>query len=145
MLISFSYQRLSLHDLNFKVTAGQTLSIIGGTGSGKSALVNLIPRLFDIESGEIKVDGVPVKKLSQHNLHEVISITQQQAVLFKGNIHSNIQFGYEEARIKKFGMRLKLRKQQISSVKKADWTRCEQNGSNFLVVNANGSDCSNNY
>lgn len=125
-------ERLALHDLNFKVTAGQTLAIIGGTGSGKSALVNLIPRLFDIESGEIKVDGVPVKKLSQHNLHEVISITQQQAVLFSGTIWSNLQFGYEEATDKEMWHALEI-------AQAADFVReeggldaiVEQNGSNF--------------
>ncbi|KGE72594.1 ABC transporter ATP-binding protein [Limosilactobacillus reuteri] len=125
-------ERLALHDLNFKVTAGQTLAIIGGTGSGKSALVNLIPRLFDIESGEIKVDGVPVKKLSQHNLHEVISITQQQAVLFSGTIRTNLQFGYEEATDKEMWHALEI-------AQAADFVReeggldavVEQNGSNF--------------
>ncbi|MBB1110505.1 ABC transporter ATP-binding protein [Limosilactobacillus sp. pH52_RY] len=125
-------ERLALHDLNFKVTAGQTLAIIGGTGSGKSALVNLIPRLFDIESGEIKVDGVPVKKLSQHNLHEVISITQQQAVLFSGTIRSNLQFGYDEATDKEMWHALEI-------AQAADFVReeggldavVEQNGSNF--------------
>ncbi len=125
-------ERLALHDLNFKVTAGQTLAIIGGTGSGKSALVNLIPRLFDIESGEIKVDGVPVKKLSQHNLHEVISITQQQAVLFSGTIRSNLQFGYDEATDKEMWHALEV-------AQAADFVReeggldavVEQNGSNF--------------
>lgn len=125
-------ERLALHDLNFKVTAGQTLAIIGGTGSGKSALVNLIPRLFDIESGEIKVDGAPVKKLSQHNLHEVISITQQQAVLFSGTIRSNLQFGYEEATDKEMWHALEI-------AQAADFVReeggldaiVEQNGSNF--------------
>ena len=125
-------ERLALHDLNFKVTAGQTLAIIGGNGSGKSALVNLIPRLFDIESGEIKVDGVPVKKLSQHNLHEVISITQQQAVLFSGTIRSNLQFGYEEATDKEMWHALEI-------AQAADFVReeggldavVEQNGSNF--------------
>ncbi len=125
-------ERLALHDLNFKVTAGQTLAIIGGTGSCKSALVNLIPRLFDIESGEIKVDGVPVKKLSQHNLHEVISITQQQAVLFSGTIRSNLQFGYDEATDKEMWHALEV-------AQAADFVReeggldavVEQNGSNF--------------
>lgn len=125
-------ERLALHDLNFKVTAGQTLAIIGGTGSGKSALVNLIPRLFDIESGEIMVDGVPIKKLSQHNLHEVISITQQQAVLFSGTIRSNLQFGYEEATNKEMWRALEI-------AQAADFVReeggldavVEQNGSNF--------------
>ena len=126
-------ERLALHDLNFKVTAGQTLAIIGGTGSGKSALVNLIPRLFDIESGEIKVDGVPVKKLSQHNLHEVISITQQQAVLFSGTIRSNLQFGYEEATNKEMWHALEI-------AQAADFVREE--GGLDAVVEQNGSNLS---
>lgn len=125
-------ERLALHDLNFKVTAGQTLAIIGGTGSGKSALVNLIPRLFDVESGEIKVNGVPIKKLSQHNLHQLISITQQQAVLFSGTIRSNLQFGYEAATDKEMWHALEI-------AQAADFVReeggldaiVEQNGSNF--------------
>nr|WP_269448252.1 ABC transporter ATP-binding protein [Limosilactobacillus agrestis] len=125
-------ERLALQDLNFKVSAGQTLAIIGGTGSGKSALVNLIPRLFDVERGEIKVDGVPIKKLSQHDLHEVISITQQQAVLFSGTIRSNLKFGYEEATDKEMWRALEI-------AQAADFVReeggldtvVEQNGSNF--------------
>ncbi|MBB1095745.1 ABC transporter ATP-binding protein/permease [Limosilactobacillus agrestis] len=125
-------ERLALQDLNFKVSAGQILAIIGGTGSGKSALVNLIPRLFDVERGEIKVDGVPIKKLSQHDLHEVISITQQQAVLFSGTIRSNLKFGYEEATDKEMWRALEI-------AQAADFVReeggldtvVEQNGSNF--------------
>ncbi|MBB1069484.1 ABC transporter ATP-binding protein [Limosilactobacillus sp. RRLNB_1_1] len=125
-------ERLALQDLNFKITAGQTLAIIGGTGSGKSALVNLIPRLFDVESGEIKVNGVPIKKLSQHDLHKVISITQQQAVLFSGTIRSNLQFGYEDASDEQIWRALEI-------AQAADFVReeggldavVEQNGSNF--------------
>ena len=125
-------ERLALQDLNFKITAGQTLAIIGGTGSGKSALVNLIPRLFDVESGEIKVNGVPIKKLSQHDLHKVISITQQQAVLFRGTIRSNLQFGYEDASDEQICRALEI-------AQAADFVReeggldavVEQNGSNF--------------
>ena len=88
---------MALSDLNFNIKAGQTLAIIGGTGSGKSSLVNLIPRLFDIENGQIKVDGYPVNELSQHDLHKLISITQQKAVLFTGTIRSNMQFGLPNA------------------------------------------------
>lgn len=125
-------ERLALQNLNFKITAGQTLAIIGGTGSGKSALVNLIPRLFDVESGEIKVNGVPIKKLSQHDLHKVISITQQQAVLFSGTIRSNLQFGYEDASDEQIWRALEI-------AQAADFVReeggldavVEQNGSNF--------------
>lgn len=125
-------ERLALHNLNFKVTAGQTLAIIGGTGAGKSALVNLIPRLFDIERGTIKVDGVPVQKLSQHNLHEVISITQQQAVLLSGTVRSNLQFGYDQATDEQMWHALTIA-QAADFVREAGGldTVVEQNGSNF--------------
>lgn len=125
-------ERLALQDLNFDVEAGQTLAIIGGTGSGKSALVNLIPRLFDTERGEVVVNGVPVKKLSQHDLHQVISITQQQAVLFSGTIRSNLQFGNEQATDEDMWHALEIA-QAADFVKEEGGldTVVEQNGSNF--------------
>lgn len=125
-------ERLALQDLNFKITAGQTLAIIGGTGSGKSALVNLIPRLFDVESGEIKVNGVPIKKLSQHDLHKVISITQQQAVLFSGTIRSNLQFGYEDASDEQIWRALEIAQAADFVLEEGGLDAVvEQNGSNF--------------
>lgn len=125
-------ERLALHDLNFKVKAGQTLAIIGGTGSGKSALVNLIPRLFDVEKGEIRVNGVAIDKLSQHDLHQVISITQQQAVLFSGTIRSNLQFGNDNATDEEMWHALDVA-QATDFVKEEGGLDAvvEQNGSNF--------------
>lgn len=133
--VDFRYdgaEKLALHDLNFRVKAGQTLAIIGGTGSGKSTLVNLIPRLFDIESGEIKVDGQPIKRLSQHDLHAAISITQQKAVLFSGTIRSNLQFGNEKATDEQMWHALEVA-QAADFVKTAGGldTPVEQDGSNF--------------
>lgn len=133
--VDFRYEgaeKLALHDLNFRVKAGQTLAIIGGTGSGKSTLVNLIPRLFDIESGEIKVDGQPIKQLSQHDLHDAISITQQKAVLFSGTIRSNLQFGNEEATDDQMWHALEVA-QAADFVKEAGGLDApvEQDGSNF--------------
>lgn len=133
--VDFRYEgaeKLALHDLNFRVKAGQTLAIIGGTGSGKSTLVNLIPRLFDIESGEIKVDGQPIKQLSQHDLHNAISITQQKAVLFSGTIRSNLQFGNEKATDEQMWHALEVA-QAADFVKEAGGldTPVEQDGSNF--------------
>lgn len=133
--VDFRYQgaeKLALHDLNFDVHAGQTLAIIGGTGSGKSTLVNLIPRLFDIESGRIEVDGQPIEKLSQHDLHKVISITQQKAVLFSGTIRSNLQFGNEAATDDEMWHALEVA-QAADFVKEAGGldTPVEQDGTNF--------------
>lgn len=133
--VDFRYEgaeKLALHDLNFRVKAGQTLAIIGGTGSGKSTLVNLIPRLFDIESGKIKVDGQLIKRLSQYDLHNAISITQQKAVLFSGTIRSNLQFGNEKATDEQMWHALEVA-QAADFVKEAGGldTPVEQDGSNF--------------
>ena len=123
---------MALSDLNFNIKAGQTLAIIGGTGSGKSSLVNLIPRLFDIENGQIKVDGYPVNELSQHDLHRLISITQQKAVLFTGTIRSNMQFGLPNATDEQIWHALKIA-QATDFVKEAGGLDAvvEQNGGNF--------------
>lgn len=133
--VNFRYsgaERLALTDLNFNVKAGQTLAIIGGTGSGKSTLVNLIPRLFNIESGEIKVNGAPIQKLSQEELHSAISITQQKAVLFTGTIRSNLQFGNPQASEKEMWHALEIAK-AADFVKEAGGLDAvvEQSGSNF--------------
>lgn len=133
--VNFRYsgaERLALTDLNFNLKAGQTLAIIGGTGSGKSTLVNLIPRLFNIESGEIKVNGAPIQKLSQEELHSAISITQQKAVLFTGTIRSNLQFGNPQASEKEMWHALEIAK-AADFVKEAGGLDAvvEQSGSNF--------------
>lgn len=133
--VDFRYsgaERLALKDLNFNIKAGQTLAIIGGTGSGKSTLVNLIPRLFNIEKGEIKVDGINIDKLSQDELHSVISITQQKAVLFSGTVKSNMQFGKPDATDVEIWHALEIAK-AADFVKEAGGLDAvvEQSGSNF--------------
>lgn len=95
--VSFSYQEnceeMVLNNINFKVNKGETLAIIGGTGSGKSTLINLIPRFFDVSQGEVLVDGVNVKEYSQKSLRDKIGFIQQKNVLFSGTIRSNLAFG----------------------------------------------------
>lgn len=98
--VSFRYrgaEDLALDNLSVDVKAGETLAIIGGTGSGKSTLINLIPRLYDINSGEVLVDGNDVRKYSLHDLHDKVAFVQQKAVLFKGTIRSNLLIGNPEA------------------------------------------------
>lgn len=98
--VSFRYrgaEDLALDNLSVDVKAGETLAIIGGTGSGKSTLINLIPRLYDVNSGEVLVDGNDVRKYSLHNLHDKVAFVQQKAVLFKGTIRSNLLIGNPEA------------------------------------------------
>ncbi|WP_295747287.1 ABC transporter ATP-binding protein [uncultured Limosilactobacillus sp.] len=133
--VDFRYdgaQHLALRDLNFKVTAGQTLAIIGGTGSGKSTLVNLIPRLFDIERGQILVNGQDIAKMSQHDLHSLISITQQKAVLFSGTVRSNLAFGNPAASDEQMWRALEVAK-AADFVKEQGGLdiKVEQDGGNF--------------
>lgn len=82
-----------LHHLNFTAKPGQTTALIGSTGSGKSTVVNLIPRLFDVSTGRITIDGVDVREMSLHKLHDLIGFVPQKGVLFSGDIESNIKFG----------------------------------------------------
>ncbi|MFA9376601.1 MAG: ABC transporter ATP-binding protein [Lachnotalea sp.] len=100
--VSFAYPDAKenvLTNVTFKASKGETTAIIGSTGSGKSTLVNLIPRFFDITEGEILIDGVNVKDYTQHDLHEKIGYVPQKGVLFSGTIESNIKYGCENASI----------------------------------------------
>ncbi len=83
----------SLQDVHFKVMRGQTIGIIGGTGSGKSSLVNMIPRFYEASEGVVKVDGVPVEEYSLQALRKKIGVVPQKAVLFKGTIRDNLLMG----------------------------------------------------
>ncbi len=98
--VNFSYSKNGeyvLKNISFKAGAGQTVGIIGATGSGKSTLVKLIPRLYDPDSGEIFIDGVNLKDLSLEKLRTVIGFVPQKATLFSGTIEDNLMFGKEEA------------------------------------------------
>ena len=87
----------SLEHISFKVEAGKTVGIIGGTGSGKTTLVNLIPRLYDAASGEVLIDGRPAGEYDMDSLKHAIGIVPQKAVLFKGSIRDNLRWGNENA------------------------------------------------
>ena len=96
--VSFRYPDADteiLEDINFTAESGKTTAIIGSTGSGKSTVVNLIPRFYDVTGGELLVDGVNVKDLSQKELREVIGFVPQKGVLFSGTIESNIKYSDE--------------------------------------------------
>lgn len=86
-----------LTDLNFTCERGKTTAVIGSTGSGKSTLVNLIPRFFDVTEGQLLVDGVDVREMNQHKLHDRIGYVPQKGVLFSGTIDSNLRYGCEDA------------------------------------------------
>lgn len=97
--VSFSYadaEEPVLQNITFKVEKGQTVAFIGSTGSGKSTLINLIPRFFDVTSGEILVDGINVKAYKKSTLHDKIGYVPQKANLFSGDITSNMQMSKED-------------------------------------------------
>ncbi len=87
----------SLTDIDFSVMAGETIGIIGGTGSGKTSLVNLIPRFYDVTKGSVKIDGKDVRDYSLKNLRMRIGVVPQKSVLFKGTIAENIRWGKRDA------------------------------------------------
>ncbi len=87
----------SLSGLNLKVKPGETVGIIGGTGSGKTSVINLIPRYYDATEGEVLVDGINVKDYPMETLRSKIGMVMQKAVLFKGTIRQNLQWGRQEA------------------------------------------------
>jgi ATP-binding cassette subfamily B protein len=84
-------------DINFTARPGETTAIIGSTGSGKSTIVNLIPRFYDVSEGQILVDGVDIRNVSQHDLREKIGYIPQKSVLFSGTIESNLLYADENA------------------------------------------------
>lgn len=86
-----------LENINFKAETGEVTAFIGSTGSGKSTLINLIPRFYDVESGEVLVNGVNVRDIPQKELRDNIGLVPQKGVLFSGDIASNLRYGNEEA------------------------------------------------
>jgi subfamily B ATP-binding cassette protein MsbA len=94
--VSFSYpvgKGITLHDLSLRVAAGQRLAIVGKTGSGKSTVVNLLPRFYDINEGSVRVDGHDVREYELTSLREQIALVSQEVVLFNDTIRANIAFG----------------------------------------------------
>lgn len=99
--VNFSYAgedgNLSLKDINLHIKAGQTVGIIGGTGSAKSTLVQMIPRLYDVTGGSVKVGGIDVRNYNLEVLRDQVSMVLQKNVLFSGSIYENIRWGDEHA------------------------------------------------
>ena len=98
--VSFSYQgskEESLSDISFDAAPGEIIGVIGGTGSGKSTLVNLIPRFYDVTKGQVLVNGTDVRAQSLSKLRGQIGVVPQKAVLFKGTIRDNMRWGKEDA------------------------------------------------
>lgn len=126
-------ENLALKDVNFSLKGGETLAIIGGTGSGKTTLVNLIPRFFDIESGEIKLNGVPVNTVDKEELVDHIGFVPQKAMLFTGTIRENLQYGKENATDEELWHALEIAqaKSFVSELEEGLDSHVEQGGGNF--------------
>lgn len=109
--VSFKYSKNDfnvLNELNFSIESGETVGIIGETGSSKSSLINLIERFYDVSEGSIKISGNNIKDYSLYNLRDSISLVPQNNVLFKGSIKDNLLWGKKDASIDDFNEALKL-------------------------------------
>lgn len=135
--VSFSYpdsdgNEKALTDISFKVTKGQTLAIIGATGSAKTTLINLIPRFYDVTEGEVLVNGENVKNYQLNHLRSKISIASQKAVLFKGTVKENITYGANETDHKKINKVIEISQSNfINNLERGIESEVAQGGTNF--------------
>lgn len=100
--VSFAYKNskeYSINNASFEIESGQTVGIIGGTGSGKTTLINLIPRLYDVSEGKVLINGIDVREYSKEELGKKIGVVPQKAILFSGTVSENIRWGKENASI----------------------------------------------
>lgn len=134
--VNFRYQnaeKLALEKIDFQASAGQTVAIIGGTGSGKSTLVNLIPRFYDVEAGQVQVDGLNVKDVTLHDIHEQVAFVPQKANLFTGTIRENMQYGNSDATDDQIWHALEIAQSKdfVSELDGGLDSHVEQGGGNF--------------
>ncbi|OQO74601.1 multidrug ABC transporter ATP-binding protein [Enterococcus faecalis] len=134
--VNYRYQHaenLALEDIDFSAKSGETVAIIGGTGSGKTTLVNLLPRFYDVESGKILLNGKNIKETSQHNLREMIGFVPQKAVLFTGTIRENMQYGASNATDEEIWQALEIAQAKafVSELAEGLDSHVEQGGGNF--------------
>ena len=134
--VSFTYPGSNvpaISNISFETKPGKTVAIIGSTGSGKSTVVNLIPRLYDVSEGEITLDGFNIKNISTKELREAIGFTPQKALLFNGTIRSNIQFGKKDATDEEINKALEIAQAQhfISKLPEGLDAPVSQGGKNF--------------
>lgn len=134
--VDFRYpgaEKLALHDINFKLRDGEKLAIVGGTGSGKTTLANLILRLYDIESGQIELNGLNIDQMYQSELRRLIGFASQSAVLFSGTIRENLRYGKRDATDDELWHALEVAQGYdfVSNLPDGLDSRVEQGGSNF--------------
>lgn len=134
--VTFAYEGAEhpvLRDISFVSKPGQTTAIIGATGSGKSTIASLIPRLYDVTSGEVLVDGIDVRNYEKHDLMKKIGYIPQRAVLFSGTVQSNIGFGTNDSDLKNIRAAAKVAqaKSFVEDLDKKYESRVSQGGNNF--------------
>lgn len=133
--VTFSYpgaEQPAISDISFSAKPGEITAIIGGTGSGKSTLISLIPRFYDIDSGSILIDGIDVREMSQESLRKKIGFVPQKAVLFTGTISDNIRYGKEDATDKeiKYASEIAQASEFVSNMKDGYDSMIAQGGNN---------------
>ncbi|MGX7135538.1 ABC transporter ATP-binding protein [Enterococcus thailandicus] len=126
-------EKLALEDIDFRAKSGEIVAIIGGTGSGKTTLVNLIPRLYEIESGEIRLNQTDIREMTQENLRDLIGFVPQKAILFSGTIRENMQYGLPDATDEMIWKTLEIAqaKEFVSELEDGLDSHVEQGGGNF--------------
>ncbi|MDT3392142.1 MAG: ABC transporter ATP-binding protein/permease, partial [Bacillota bacterium] len=122
----------ALTDIDFSAKSGQTVAIIGGTGSGKTSLVSLLPRFYDVEAGSISLNGTDIRDFTQHDLRQAISFVPQTAILFTGTVRENMQYGDPNATDEAIWRALKIaRADDFIAADAGLDTHVEQGGGNF--------------
>lgn len=134
--VNFRYtgaEELALEDIDFSAKKGETVAVIGGTGSGKTTLANLIPRFYDIESGSIQINGVDIRDYTQHDLRTLLGYAPQKAVLFSGTVRENMQYGKPNATDEEIWHALEVAQAKgfVEEMPKGLDSHVEQGGGNF--------------
>lgn len=126
-------ENLALEEIDFKAKKGQTVAIIGGTGSGKSTLINLIPRFYDVEAGNVYVNDCDVREVKKHDLRQQIGLVPQKAVLFTGTIRENMRYGKPDATDEEIWKALEIAqaKEFVLGLEQGLDSHVEQGGGNF--------------
>lgn len=133
--VSFKYpdaDEYLLRDISFKVNKGETVSFIGSTGSGKSTLINLVPRFYDVTDGEILVDGINVKEYKESALNDKIGYVSQKAVIFSGSVKYNVTYGKKlKKELINDALRISLSEEFVKKMKNAENTEIAQGGTDI--------------
>lgn len=126
-------EKPALKDISFDLKKGERLAVIGGTGSGKTTLANLIPRLYDVEKGSVQVNGIDIREVRQGELRQLIGFAPQKAILFSGTIRDNLKYGKPEATDEDIWHALDIAqgKDFVSSLPEGLDAHVEQGGGNF--------------